>query len=68
MRARHLEVILDRQAGVSNTLLVRLVQRQILVPVAVHDTPDDVDILLLEVLKLMLAVRREIHDVFFSIR
>jgi hypothetical protein len=55
VRARHLEVVLDGQPRVPDALLVRFIQRQVLVPVAVDDAPDDVNVLLLDVAVLQVA-------------
>ena len=68
VRAGHLEVIPDWQPRVPDALLVGLIQSQVLVPVPVHDAPDDVHLVILEVLELVFAVRGEVHQVCFALR
>mmetsp|Transcript_4959 Transcript_4959/g.8597 ORF Transcript_4959/g.8597 Transcript_4959/m.8597 type:complete len:267 (-) Transcript_4959:480-1280(-) len=64
----HFEVSPDGQPGVRDALLVGLVQSQVLVPVVVHDAPDDVHLVLAQLGDLVGGVGGQVHELVLGVR
>ena len=66
VRARHFQVVTYGQPRVPYALFVRLVQREVLVPVTVHDAAYDVHLVVFEVGKFVFAIRGEVDYSLFG--